>query len=67
MALDARLASVELLTLAAMRAKQREATAPTQTVTLQIEYVDARGIEPPELGESYTYAVPAKAPGGGAW
>ena len=64
MALDPRLASVELLALAAMRARQHQGTAPRQTVTLQIEYYDARGIEPPELGESYTYELPATAPGG---
>ena len=64
MALDPRLASVELLALAAMRAKQHQVTAPRQTVTLQVEYYDARGIEPPSKGESYTYSLPATAPGG---
>ena len=44
-ALDPRLASVHLLTLAAMRARQRAATQPAQVVVLQIEY-DAYGDEP---------------------
>jgi hypothetical protein len=64
MALDARLANIQLLTLAAMRARQHQATAPRQPVTLLVEYYDARGIEPPSKGESYTYYLPAKAPGG---
>lgn len=59
MALDPRLMSIELLTLAAMRAKQRQHEAPRQCVTLQVVYYDARGIEPDELGESYTVALPA--------
>jgi hypothetical protein len=66
MALDPRLASLELLALAAMRAKQRQVTAPRRTVTLQVVYYDARGIEPPSPGEAYTYELPAPAPRGGA-
>ena len=59
MALDPRLACVELLALAAMRAKQHQADAPTQSVVLQIEY-DAYGDEPPLLGERYVLALPRK-------
>ena len=58
MALDARLASLELLTLAAMRAKQRQTTAPPRQVTLQVLYYDARGLEPDEVGERYVYTLP---------
>ena len=46
MALDPRLSSVELLALAALRVKQRAATALDQVVVLQIEY-DAYVAEPP--------------------
>ena len=66
MALDPRLASVELLTLAAMRAKQRQEAAPDQAVVLQIEY-DAFEDEPPLLGERYVLYLPAKAPSVEAW
>jgi hypothetical protein len=59
MALDPRLRSVELLTLAAMRAKQRSQAEPRHRVVLQIEYYDARGIDPPTQGEWYTYELPA--------
>jgi hypothetical protein len=55
MGLDARLANVELLALAAMRAKQRQQAEPSRKVTCRVVYYDARGIEPEEEGESYTY------------
>jgi hypothetical protein len=58
MALDPRLASVELLTIAAMRAKKNQVAAPRRTVTVQVVYVDALGLEPDEEGESYTYELP---------
>jgi hypothetical protein len=65
MALDPRLMSLELLTMAAMRARERKAGRPPgRPVVLQIAYVDARGLEPPELGERYVYYVPATGP---AW
>jgi hypothetical protein len=64
MALDPRLACLEILVMAAKRAKERQAAAPRQAVTLQVEYYDARGIEPPVKGESYTYYLPATATGG---
>jgi hypothetical protein len=67
MARDARLACIEILAMAARRARERQTTAPRQTVTLQVEYYDARGIEPPSKGESYVYTLPAKAPGGPPW
>jgi hypothetical protein len=66
MGLDARLANIQLLTLAAMRAKQRQAAAPTQAVVLQIEY-DAYGEEPPLKGEQYVLYLPNKAPSIEAW
>ena len=66
MALDPRLASVQLLTLAAMRAKERQAAAPDQVVVLQVEY-DAYEDEPPLLGEQYVYVLPAKAPSAEDW
>ena len=54
------LACVELLALAAMRAKQRQDAEPTRTVVLQIEY-DAYGDEPPLLGERYVLAAAAES------
>ena len=67
MALDPRLASVELLTMAAMLARKRQAEAPRKTVTLRVVY--AAGLDPeaePEYeGESYTYELPPQ-PGGSA-
>ena len=65
-ALDPRLASIELLTLAALRARQRQDAEPTRTVVLQIEY-DAYGDEPPLLGERYVLVLPQKAPSVEAW
>ena len=65
MALDPRLSSVELLALAALRVKQRAATALDQVVVLQIEY-DAYVAEP-LLGERYVLALPGKAPSIEAW
>jgi hypothetical protein len=55
MALDARLANVELLALAAMRAKQRQQAEPRRRVTLSVVYYDARGIEPLLVGPEYVY------------
>jgi hypothetical protein len=63
-ALDPRLADVLLLAIAAKRAKQRQQGEPRQTVTMQVVYYDARGIEADELGECYTYELPAQALGG---
>ena len=60
MGLDARLASVELLTLAAMAAKRRQTDAPRTTITLRVVY--AAGFDPaaePEYeGPSYVYELP---------
>ena len=64
MALDPRLADPVLLALAAMRARQHQATAPRQTVTLRILYVDASGQEPDALYTGPTYA---RVEGEGAW
>jgi hypothetical protein len=50
--------SIELLTMAAWRAKQHQVAAPRRTVTVQVVYYDALGIEPDEEGESYTYELP---------
>ena len=58
MALDARLADVLLLAIAAKRAQQRQQAEPRRTVAMQVVYYDARGIEPDELGERYTYDLP---------
>jgi hypothetical protein len=58
-ATDPRLAHPVILALAARRAKQRQQAEPRQTVTMQVVYYDARGIEPDELGESYVYELPA--------
>ena len=43
MALDPRLANVQLLALAALRARARQDAAPRQTVRLQVVYYDALG------------------------
>jgi hypothetical protein len=72
MALDPRLASIELLTLAALRARRSQAAAPRPTVTLQVVYYDASGHEPPEHGARYVYAFPTyervpAAEGGSQW
>ena len=64
MALDARLMSVELLTLAAMRAKQRQHAEPRRRVTLQVVYYDARGTQPLLVGPAYVYDVSETGP---AW
>jgi hypothetical protein len=66
MALDPRLSDPVLLALAAMRAKQHQSDPPRRTVVLQVEYYDARGIDPPTLGERYAYVLPAPTPGGRA-
>jgi hypothetical protein len=60
MALDPRLANIQLLTIAAIRAKQRQHEASRQTVTVRVVYVDALGLEPDEEGESYTYELPPR-------
>jgi hypothetical protein len=68
-ALDPRLADLQFLTIAALRARQRRADPPPgRTVTLQVVYYDARGLEPDELGERYTYELPPHrhGVGGGA-
>jgi hypothetical protein len=65
MALDPRLASVEFLTIAALRAKKNQGDAPRKTVTVQVVYYDALGVLPDELGERYTYELPE--PGGRRW
>jgi hypothetical protein len=65
-ALDPRLANIQLLALAAMRARQRAATQPGEAVVLQIEY-DAYGDEPPLKGEQYVLYLPNKAPSVEAW
>ena len=55
MALDPRLANVELLALAALRARERQAHAPRQTLTLQIVSYDAFGHEPDVIYPGPTY------------
>ena len=67
MALDARLASPVLLALAARRARERQVTQPRRHIVLQVVYVDALGLEPDELGECYTYELPAPRPGDLPW
>ena len=64
MALDPRLASVELLALAAMRAKERQVTAPGREVVLRVVYEGTPWGDPPEEGPEYVYYVPE--PRGGA-
>ena len=64
MALDPRLMSPQLLALAAMRAKQRQQTAPRQTVTLQVVYLDALG-HPTD--EGYTGPTYERVEGGDQW
>jgi hypothetical protein len=67
MALDARLACLEILVMAAKRAKERQAAPPPgQAVVLQIQY-DAYEDEPPLLGERYVLYLPEKAPSVEAW
>lgn len=66
MALDPRLASVQLLTLAALRARQRAATQPGEAVVLQIVY-DAYGEEPPLEGARHVLYLPQQAPSIEAW
>jgi hypothetical protein len=65
-ALDPRLASVQLLTLAALRARQRAATQPGQAVVLQIVY-DAYEDEPPLVGERHVLYLSQQAPSVEAW
>ena len=64
MALDPRLSDPVLLTLAAMRARQHQATAPRQRVTLRVVYVDALGQEPDAIYTGPTYE---RVEGEGAW
>ena len=66
MALDPRLASPQLLALAAMRLTQRQDTAPTPAVVLQFDY-DAYDEEPPRAGERYVLYLPQQAPSVEAW
>jgi hypothetical protein len=66
MALDPRLASVELLTVAALRARSRQQQEPTRAVVLQIVY-DAYGDEPEVLGERHVLYLPEQAPSVEAW
>jgi hypothetical protein len=56
MSSDPRLADPVLLALAAMRARQHQATAPRQRVTLRVVYSDALGQEPDVLYTGPTYA-----------
>jgi hypothetical protein len=55
MATDPRLTSTALLTLAAMRVQHRQEAAPRQTVTLQVVYHDALGVEPDLIYPGPTY------------
>ena len=64
MALDPRLTSLELLTIAARRAKERQHGAPRRTVTLRVVYGDERGMEPLLEGPTYVYEA---TQGGAAW
>jgi hypothetical protein len=66
MALDPRLANVQLLAIAARRATSRLSAPPTEAVVLQIVY-DASGDEPPLLGERYVLYLPQHAPSVEAW
>jgi hypothetical protein len=66
MALDPRLASPQLLALAAMRLRQRQETEPRPRLVLQTVFYDARGIEPDTEGERYVYEMVHTA-GGDTW
>jgi hypothetical protein len=55
MGLDARLANVELLAIAALRVRERQQAEPRRTVSLKVVYYDALGIEPLLEGPTYTY------------
>jgi hypothetical protein len=68
MALDARLANVQLLTLAALRARERQRTQPKpgRVVVLKILY-DAAPEEPPLEGATHVLYLPEKAPSAEAW
>jgi hypothetical protein len=66
MGLDSRLMSVELLALAAMRARERQARpSPGRKVVLRVVYDDPFG-EGPLEGPTYTYYVPETGPAGRA-
>jgi hypothetical protein len=66
MASDPRLASPELLALAAMRLRQRQETEPKRRLTFRVLYYDASGSYPDELGPAYTYELTHTA-GGERW
>jgi hypothetical protein len=55
--LDPRLASLELLALAARRAQQRQ--TPQRVERLRVVYEDGLGVEPPLDGPVYRYTEPA--------
>ena len=55
MALDHRLADIQLLAIAARRAKERQTTAPRQRVTLRIVYHDMLGHHPDACFTGPTY------------
>jgi hypothetical protein len=64
MALDPRLMGLEILTMAAMRARERQAAPPPgRPVVLKVVYADAPG-QPPMVGPEYVYYVPETGP---AW
>ena len=64
MALDPRLANSELLALAALRARERQAAAPRPTVTFQVVSSAAFGHE---QGVIYTGPTYQRAEGGIRW
>jgi hypothetical protein len=66
MALDPRLASVEVLALAALRLRQRREAEPKQRLTFRVVYYDASGSTPDEYGPQYTYELTHTA-GGERW
>jgi hypothetical protein len=65
--LDPRLADPVILALAARRAKERQGDPPKRVVQVRVVYVDALGVEPDEIGPTYTYTLPAPTPGGRPW
>jgi hypothetical protein len=67
MSIDPRLADVQLLTLAALRLRQRQEAEPKPRLVFQVTYYDARGIEPDELGERYVYELVHAKEGGDQW
>jgi hypothetical protein len=63
---DPRLADEAFLRLAALRAKHRQAHPPGRVVVLRIRY-DGTVDEPPQWGDTYTIALPEKAPSVESW